>query len=144
MVILMDDENRENEGDLCMAAEKVTPEAINFMAKYGRGLICLALTEERIRELGLPMMVAENRAPAGHRVHRVDRRAPRHHQRHLGRRPRRDDPDGDARPAPARRTSSCPGTSFRCAPAAAACWCAPGRPRAPSTWRASPASSRPA
>ncbi|HVO24924.1 MAG TPA: 3,4-dihydroxy-2-butanone-4-phosphate synthase [Candidatus Margulisiibacteriota bacterium] len=65
MVILMDDEHRENEGDLCMAAEKVTPEAINFMAKYGRGLICLALTENRIAELGLGMMVAENRAPLG-------------------------------------------------------------------------------
>jgi len=65
MVILMDDEHRENEGDLCMAAERVTPEAINFMAKYGRGLICLALTENRISELGLNMMVAENRAPLG-------------------------------------------------------------------------------
>ncbi len=65
MVILMDDESRENEGDLCMAAEKVTPEAINFMAKYGRGLICLALTDERITQLGLSMMVAENRAPLG-------------------------------------------------------------------------------
>lgn len=65
MVILMDDENRENEGDLCLAAEKATPEAINFMAKYGRGLICLALTEERIRELGLSMMVPENRSPLG-------------------------------------------------------------------------------
>jgi 3,4-dihydroxy 2-butanone 4-phosphate synthase/GTP cyclohydrolase II len=65
MVILMDDEHRENEGDLCLAAEKVTPEAINFMAKYARGLICLALTEERIRDLGLSMMVAENRAPLG-------------------------------------------------------------------------------
>src|SRR5436853_360605 len=65
MVILMDDENRENEGDLCMAAEAATPQAINFMAKYGRGLICLSLTEERIRELGLSMMVAENRAPLG-------------------------------------------------------------------------------
>jgi 3,4-dihydroxy 2-butanone 4-phosphate synthase / GTP cyclohydrolase II len=65
MVILMDDESRENEGDICMAAEKVTPEAINFMAKYARGLICLALTQERIAELGLPMMVTENRAPLG-------------------------------------------------------------------------------
>ena len=65
MVILMDDENRENEGDLCMAAERVTAEAVNFMAKYGRGLICLALTEDRIAELGLSMMVAENRAPLG-------------------------------------------------------------------------------
>ncbi len=65
MVILMDDESRENEGDLCMAADAVDAEAINFMAKYGRGLICLGLTEERIRELGLPMMVSENKAPLG-------------------------------------------------------------------------------
>src|SRR5512139_949100 len=65
MIVLMDDENRENEGDLCMAAKQVTPEAINFMAKYGRGLICLTLTEERIRQLGLSMMVRENRAPLG-------------------------------------------------------------------------------
>ena len=60
MVILVDDEDRENEGDLTMAAEKVTPEAINFMAKFGRGLICLSLTEERLIELRLPMMVSEN------------------------------------------------------------------------------------
>ena len=60
MVILVDDEDRENEGDLTMAAEKVTPEAINFMARYGRGLICLSLTEERLNELRLPMMVSDN------------------------------------------------------------------------------------
>jgi len=60
MVILVDDEDRENEGDLTMGAEKVTPEAINFMAKYGRGLICLSLTEERLNVLRLPMMVSEN------------------------------------------------------------------------------------
>jgi 3,4-dihydroxy 2-butanone 4-phosphate synthase/GTP cyclohydrolase II len=60
MVILVDDEDRENEGDLAMAAEKVTPEAINFMAKYGRGLICLSLTDDRLSELRLPMMVSEN------------------------------------------------------------------------------------
>jgi len=60
IVILVDDEDRENEGDLTMAAEKVTPEAINFMARYGRGLICLSLTEERLNELRLPMMVSEN------------------------------------------------------------------------------------
>lgn len=60
MVILTDDENRENEGDLTMAAEKVTPEAINFMAKYGRGLICLSLTEARCKQLDLPMMVSDN------------------------------------------------------------------------------------
>jgi 3,4-dihydroxy 2-butanone 4-phosphate synthase/GTP cyclohydrolase II len=60
MVILCDNEDRENEGDLTMAAEKVTPEAINFMAKYGRGLICLSLTEEQIGKLELPMMVEDN------------------------------------------------------------------------------------
>jgi 3,4-dihydroxy 2-butanone 4-phosphate synthase / GTP cyclohydrolase II len=60
MVILVDDEDRENEGDLVMAADRVTPDAINFMAKHGRGLICLSLTEDRVRQLGLPMMVDEN------------------------------------------------------------------------------------
>ena len=58
MVILMDDEDRENEGDLIMAAEKVTPEAINFMAMYGRGLICLTMTKERCEALRLPLMVS--------------------------------------------------------------------------------------
>ncbi|MCX5897573.1 MAG: bifunctional 3,4-dihydroxy-2-butanone-4-phosphate synthase/GTP cyclohydrolase II [Proteobacteria bacterium] len=57
MVILCDDEDRENEGDLAMAAEKVTPEAVNFMAKYGRGLICLSLTVEKVQQLDLPLMV---------------------------------------------------------------------------------------
>ncbi|XXF80512.1 3,4-dihydroxy-2-butanone-4-phosphate synthase [Myxococcaceae bacterium GXIMD 01537] len=63
MVILTDDEDRENEGDLVMAAEKVTPEAINFMATHGRGLICLSLTEERIQQLHLPLMVQDNTSP---------------------------------------------------------------------------------
>ena len=60
MVVVVDDEDRENEGDLLMAAEFVTPEAINFMARFGRGLICLTLTEARCRELNLPLMVASN------------------------------------------------------------------------------------
>jgi 3,4-dihydroxy 2-butanone 4-phosphate synthase/GTP cyclohydrolase II len=63
MVVLVDDEDRENEGDLVMAAEHVTPEAVNFMARYGRGLICLTLTEARCRQLNLPLMVADNRSP---------------------------------------------------------------------------------
>jgi 3,4-dihydroxy 2-butanone 4-phosphate synthase / GTP cyclohydrolase II len=63
MVILVDEEDRENEGDLVMAAEFVTPEAINFMARFGRGLICLTLTEARCRQLGLTPMVRENRSP---------------------------------------------------------------------------------
>jgi 3,4-dihydroxy 2-butanone 4-phosphate synthase/GTP cyclohydrolase II len=65
MVVLMDDKNRENEGDLCMAAEKVTPDAVNFMARFGRGLICVTLTAERVKYLGLPMMVSENTSPFG-------------------------------------------------------------------------------
>jgi 3,4-dihydroxy 2-butanone 4-phosphate synthase/GTP cyclohydrolase II len=60
MVIIMDDEDRENEGDLVVAAEKVTPEAVNFMAKYGRGLICLTLTRERCQQLRLPLMVTSD------------------------------------------------------------------------------------
>jgi len=59
-LIIVDDEGRENEGDLAIAAEKVTPEAINFMAKYGRGLICIAMTGERLDELRIPMMVHDN------------------------------------------------------------------------------------
>ena len=62
MIILVDDEDRENEGDLTIAAEKVTPEAINFMAKYGRGLICLALNPEIVDQLGLRPMVYDNRS----------------------------------------------------------------------------------
>jgi 3,4-dihydroxy 2-butanone 4-phosphate synthase / GTP cyclohydrolase II len=65
MVILVDDEDRENEGDLCMAAEKVTPDAVNFMARYGRGLICLSLTPERVEELRLPMMTDDNTSSFG-------------------------------------------------------------------------------
>ncbi len=60
MVIVVDDEDRENEGDLTMAADLVTPEAINFMARLGRGLICLSLTEDKVSALGIPMMTAEN------------------------------------------------------------------------------------
>ncbi len=65
MVILVDDEDRENEGDLTMAAEAVTPEAINFMAKHGRGLICLSLTPERVDHLQLPMMTTDNTSSFG-------------------------------------------------------------------------------
>ena len=63
MIIIVDDEDRENEGDLMIASETVTPDAINFMARFGRGLVCVALTEERTRELGLSMMVEDNQSP---------------------------------------------------------------------------------
>ena len=65
IVILVDAEDRENEGDLCMAADMVTPETINFMAKYGRGLICLTMTGDRIEHLGIPMMVDQNSSAFG-------------------------------------------------------------------------------
>jgi len=65
MIILVDDEDRENEGDLCMAAELTTPEAINFMAKYGRGLICLTLSNEMADKLDLPLMVTSNQSRFG-------------------------------------------------------------------------------
>src|SRR3954469_22397981 len=63
MIILVDDEDRENEGDLVLAAEKVTPEAVNFMATHARGLICLSLEAERVGALALPMMTSQNRSP---------------------------------------------------------------------------------
>ncbi len=65
MVVLVDEEDRENEGDLVIAADRVTAEAINFMARYGRGLVCLTLTEERARRLNLPLMTGQNRSAHG-------------------------------------------------------------------------------
>src|SRR5258706_4257593 len=65
MVVLADAEDRENEGDLLIAADFITPEAINFMATHARGLVCLTLTEERCRQLNLPLMVNDNRSPMG-------------------------------------------------------------------------------
>ena len=79
MVVVVDDEDRENEGDLTIAAEKVTPEVINFMARYGRGLICLPMTGERLDELRIPLMVqrrGEQRA-LRHRVLRARSRPSR-------------------------------------------------------------------
>ena len=65
LLLVVDDEDRENEGDLVMAADRVTPEAVNFMATHGRGLICVPMTGERLDELKLGMMVTENTAPLG-------------------------------------------------------------------------------
>ena len=65
MIIVVDDEDRENEGDLTMAASKITPEAINFMARYGRGQICLSMTGQRLDELEIPLAVTSNTTPFG-------------------------------------------------------------------------------
>src|SRR5688500_19237203 len=65
-IIIVDDEDRENEGDLVCAAEKITPEIINFMAREGRGLVCLAMTEERLDELQIPLQVADTENTSGY------------------------------------------------------------------------------
>ena len=90
MVIIVDDEDRENEGDLFVAAERATPEAINFMAAHGRGLVSLALTEERMRELGLSLITDDtgNQTRFGTAFATPDRRARRRELRHVGARPR--------------------------------------------------------
>ena len=75
MVILADDEERENEGDLVIPAQMATPEAINFMARYGRGLICLALGSDRVRDLGPRADAQAQRIPARHGVHGLHRGA---------------------------------------------------------------------
>ena len=140
MVILTDDEDRENEGDLCMAAEKVTPAAVNFMAKHGRGLVCLSLTEEKVRQLRLPLMVDEgaNTSSFG-TAFTVSIEASEGVTTGISApRPRPHDPDRGRATARARRTSSAPATSSRSAPGRAACSSAPARPRARSTSRASP------
>ena len=102
MIIVVDDEDRENEGDLTIAAEKITPDAINFMAKYGRGLICMPMTEDRLQELDLPQMVAAEHGALRHGVLRVDRGQGRDEHRHLGERPRGHRADGDRSGDPAR------------------------------------------
>ncbi len=93
IVIVTDDADRENEGDLVIAAEKVTPEAVNFMATHGRGLICVPISNERAEQLGLQRMVTQNRE-AQRRFHGFSGRGARGHHRHQRLRSR-DDNFGD-------------------------------------------------
>jgi len=86
MAIVVDDEDRENEGDLTIAAEKITPQAINFMAQYGRGLICLAMTSEHLDALEIPLMVPHNSSRFETRFLCQHRGEGRHHHRNFGRR----------------------------------------------------------
>ena len=138
ILVVVDDEDRENEGDLTMAAEKVTPEAINFMAKYGRGLVCLAMTEERLEYLRLGQMSAENTSNFGTAfTDSIDAKEGvttgisattarvRFRWRSI---PRRDPTTWRVRD-----------TFFPCARARAAYWCVPGRLRRPLIWRVWPA-----
>ncbi len=144
MVILVDDEDRENEGDLVLAADRVTPEAINFMATHARGLICLAMDGPLIDKLELPMMVRDNQASLG-TAFTVSIEARRGVSTGISAKDRavtvRAAIADDAR-------ARGPGLARPRLPAAgarpAACWCAPARPRARSIWPASAGSSRPA
>ena len=83
MFILVDDEDRENEGDLVIPAQFATPDAINFMARHARGLICLAMTQQRVEQLGLRLMSARQRHAPPDRLHRFDRGARGGHHRHF-------------------------------------------------------------
>ena len=133
MVVVVDSPDRENEGDLVVAAEHVTADAVNFMATHARGLICLALEESRCDELGLYPMTTAQRDAARHRLHGVGRGARR------GRRPASRPPTAPTRsaspstPPPRPATSSSRGTCSRCARAATACSSGWGRPRRRST-----------
>ena len=143
MVVVVDDPERENEGDLVVAAEFATPEAVNFMAMHARGLICLCLTGERCEELGLPPMTQRNEARLGTAFTvSVEARegvttgisaADRAHTIHVA-----------IDPASTPHDSSSPATSSRCGPATAAFSSAPARRRRPSTSRGSRGWRRPA
>jgi hypothetical protein len=133
MVVVVDDEDRENEGDLTLAAEFVTPEAINFMAKFGRGLICLTLTEERADYLRLGPMTRTILRVLGRplqrvlRPARVSRRASRRRTGHIR---------SGWRSIRLRRRRILRGrvTCFRCGHARVECWCGRDRRRLRLTW----------
>ena len=141
VVIVVDDADRENEGDLIMAAEKVTPEAIAFIVRHSSGVICMPVVGERLDELQIPLMVADN---TDHPPHSPSRwtpatASPRGSRRRIAR------PPSGARGAGHRAEDlSSPGTSSRCGTARAGCSSAPATPRPPSTSPGSPASTRPA
>ena len=136
-LILVDDEDRENEGDLVIAAEKCTAESINFMAKFGRGLICLPLTEERCDALHLPLQTSSNTARFGTAFTvSIEARKGVTTGISAADRARTIKPRSIPRAAP--RTWRAPATCFRCAHAPAACWCARARPKAASTCAAWP------
>ena len=136
MIVLVDDEDRENEGDLTIAAEKITPEAINFMAKFGRGLICLAMTEQRCDALGLAPITPRNTSMFGTPFcEPIDAR----------RGTTTGTSAGDRAtlfwrppiPTRVRKIWRAPATSIPYVRAMAACWSAPGRPKLRAIWRAS-------
>ncbi len=143
MVVVVDSPDRENEGDLVMAAECITPEAVNFMARYARGLICLSLTPERCDELGLPMMTQLNRTPYG-TAFTVSIEARSGVSTGISAADRAHTIRVAVDPATRPEDLIQPGHVFPCAPAPTACWSAPGRRRHRSTWLGWPVSPAPA
>ena len=136
MLVVVDDEDRENEGDLTMAAECITPEAINFMATHGRGLICLALTPERCDALHLPLVSPQNTSRFGTPFcESIDATDGRHHRNFRGG-PGAHHSRGDASPTRSRPIWRGRAMCFPCVRAKAACWCARGRRRRRWIWRA--------
>ena len=144
MLVVVDDEDRENEGDLTIAAEKVTPEIINFMATHGRGLVCLTLTPERCDYLRLPLMSPTNTSNFGTAFcESIDAREGVTTGISAADRTRTILTTPSTRSA-APPTWRVPATSSPCARAKAACWSGPARPRPPWTWPAWPGSPPPA
>lgn len=141
MYILVDDEDRENEGDLIIPAQMATPQAINFMATHGRGLICLALTKERVDHLGLTPM-SRNNKESMQTAFTISIEAKEGVTTGISAADRARTISVAIDAAKARRISSPRGTSSRLWLATAARWCAPGTPRRRSTSHASPASIR--
>ena len=142
MVVVVDDEDRENEGDLTIAAEKATTENINFMATHGRGLICLPLTGLRLDELRIPLMVqdTENSAKFG-TAFCVPIEAKKGTTTGISASDRATTVLAAVDPNTKPEDLARPGHMFPLRPGTAACSCAPVRPRPRSTWRVSPASS---
>ena len=128
LVIIVDDEDRENEGDLAIAAEKVTPEAINFMAKHGRGLICMPITGERLDELRIPMMVQDNTSPY-ETAFTISVEAKHGTTTGISAHDRATTIKTIIDPEPSPRTWLNLGMCSRCAPEKAECWCVPARRR---------------
>ena len=142
MVIVVDDADRENEGDLIMAAQFVTPAAVNFMAKHGRGLICVPTTSERLEQLGIERMVQAEPRDVQNGFPGQRGRGARHHHRHQRRRPGEDHPASWPIRPPCRMTSCSRDTCFRCARGRAACCSGPATPRRRWTWSSWPAAGR--
>ena len=137
MFILVDDEDRENEGDLVIPAQFATPDAINFMARHARGLICLAMTRQRVEQLGLPLMAAHN-GTRHQTAFTVSIEAREGVTTGISAHDRAHTIAVAINPEWAATTSSRPATSSRWWRATAACWSAPATPRRRSTSRAWP------